>query len=93
MPRTSDCNGITDGTKMSASEHVGNIFVLLCAMHTDKGKGLFIEGCQASGITMQQLKDCLKLQLGFEKWVNDSNSMHDIDHATPLLADLITRIN
>jgi hypothetical protein len=93
MPRTSDHNGITDGTKMSASKRVGNIFVLLCAMYTDKGKGLFVEGCQASGITMQQLKDCLKLQLGFEKWVNDSNSIHDIDRATPLLADLITCIS
>jgi len=92
MPRTSDRNGITDGTKMSASEHVGNIFVLLCAMHTDTGKKLFLEGCQVSGISMQQLKECLKLQLGFEKWVNDSNTTQDVDRATPLLADLITRI-
>ena len=41
---------------------------------------------------MQQLKECLKLQLGFEKWVNDSNTTQDVDRATPLLADLITRI-
>jgi len=92
MPRTSDRNGITDGTKMSASERVGNMFVLLCAMHTDVGKELFSEGCQLSGISLQQLKGCLKLQLGFEKWVNDSNTTQDVDRATPRLAELITCI-
>lgn len=92
MPRTSDRNGVTDGTKMSASERVGNLFLLLCAMHTETGKGLFATGCSESGITLQQMKDCLKLQLGFEQWVNDSNALPDIDRAQPLLADLIIRI-
>ncbi len=64
--------------------------MILCAMHTDAGKKLFSEGCQVLGISVQQLKDCLKLQLGFEKWVNNSNTTHDVDCATPLLADLIT---
>ncbi len=92
MPRTSDRNGITDGTKMSASERVGNMFVLLCAMHTDVGKEIFSDGCQMSRISLQQIKDCLKLQLGFEKWVNDTNTIEDVHRATPLLAELITRI-
>ena len=34
----SDRNGVTDGTKMSASERVGNIFILLCAMHSADGE-------------------------------------------------------
>jgi hypothetical protein len=45
-----------------------------------------------SSISMQQIQDCLKLQLGFEKWVNDANTIEDVHHATPLLTELITRI-
>lgn len=92
MPRMSDRNGITDGTRMTASERVGNMFILLCVMHTEHGKELFLEGCQVSGVTLHQIRECLKLQLGFEKWVNDSNPIQDMDRATTLLADLITHI-
>jgi hypothetical protein len=31
IPRMSLRNGVTDGTKMTASERVGNMFILLCA--------------------------------------------------------------
>ena len=92
IPRTSDRNGVTDGTKMSASERVGNIFLLLCAMHTDHGKEIFSDGCGESRISLEQMRQCIKLQLGFEKWVNDSNSKEEVSHATVLLAELITSI-
>jgi hypothetical protein len=93
MPLTSDRNGVTDGTKMSASEHVGNLFLLLCAMHTETGKDIFSNGCTESGITLQRMKEYLKLQLGFEQsWVNDSNAIGDIDRAQTLLVDLIIHI-
>jgi len=92
MPRMSDRNGVTDGTKMSASERVGNFFLVLCALHTDVGKEIFSEGCNASGITLQQMKECIKLQLGFEKWVNDSNLIAEVESATSLVAELISRI-
>jgi len=92
MPRMSDRNGVTDGTKMSASERVGNMFLVLCALHTELGKEIFSDGCNESGISMQQIKDCLKLQLGFERWVNDSNHRADVERATSLVAELISRI-
>lgn len=38
------------------------------------------------------MRQCIKLQLGFEKWVNDSNSKEEVSHATVVLAELITRI-
>ena len=38
------------------------------------------------------MKQCIKLQLGFEKWVNDSNTKEDVARATVVVADLITRI-
>ena len=92
IPRTSDRNGVTDGTKMSASERVGNIFLLLCALHTEQCKEIFTDGCNESRVSLEQMKQCIKLQLGFEKWVNDSNSNEDVARATVLVADLITRI-
>jgi hypothetical protein len=84
--------GVTDRTKMSASERVRNMFILLCAMHTKHGEHLFVDGCNESGISFQNLRDCLKLQLGFEKWVNDSNTMQEVESAAPVLAELIRNI-
>ena len=92
VPRTSDRNGVTDGTKMSASERVGNMFLLLCALHTNKGKGIFADGCKNSGVSLRQIQDCIKLQLGFEKWVNDSNTVAEVERAPILVAELIRRI-
>jgi hypothetical protein len=92
MPRMSDRNGVTDGTKMSASERVGNIFILLCAMHTRDGEHLFADGCTEADVSLEEMKHCLKLQLSFERWINDSNSIVDVQRASKLLAELITLI-
>ena len=73
IPKMSARNGVTDGTKMSASERVGNMFILLCPFHTNDGASLFLDGQEDINIAAQQLADCMKLQLSFEKWVNDSN--------------------
>jgi len=92
MPRMSDRNGIMDGTKMSASERVGNMFILLCAIHTHAGTELFRSGCMVCDVSLDEMKRCLKLQLGFEVWVNQSNSISDVTKASLIVADLITLI-
>jgi hypothetical protein len=92
IPKTLDCNGVTDGTKMSASERVGNMFLLLCALHTEQGKEIFADGCKQSRVSLDHMRQCIKLQLGFEKWVNDSNTKEEVARATLLVADLITCI-
>ena len=74
-------NGVTDGTKMLASEHVGNMFMLLCAIHTNDGASLFDDGLENINIATDQLADCMKLQLSFEKWVNNSNNIDDVHGA------------
>ena len=73
MPRMSLCNSVTDGTKMTASERVGNMFMLLCAIHTNDGRDIFCEGLGAAGISWSAIKDCIKLQLSFEKWDKQLN--------------------
>ena len=92
MQRMSDRNGITDGTKMSASERVGNMFILLCAIHTHAGAELFRSGCMVCDVSLDKMKRCLKLQLGFEVWVNQSNSIDDVKKASLIVAQLIMLI-
>ena len=92
MPRMSSRNGVTDGTKMSASERVGNMFLILCLLHTQDGKQLFADGLDDIGVSLRAIKDCLKLQLSFEKWVNNSNSIEDVWKASSQVSDLICAI-
>ena len=65
IPRTSDRNGVTDGTKMSASERVGNIFLLLCAIHTRHGKAIFADGCEESRISLSTNETMHQVATGF----------------------------
>ena len=57
MPRMSLRNGVTDGTKMTASERVGNMFMLLCAIHSNDGHDIFRDGLGAEGISLSAIKD------------------------------------
>ena len=77
---------------MTASESVGNMFMLLCVIHTKDGHGIFHEGLGAEGISLTAFKDCMKLQLSFEKWFDDSNSIIDMCGASNLLSKLIESI-
>ena len=92
MPRMSSRNGVTDGTKMTASERVGNMFILLCVSHTKDGRGILNSGLNELGIALSAFKNCLKLQLSFEKWVDDSNPIIDVCGASELLSKLIKSI-
>ncbi len=56
MPRISSHNGVTDGTKMTASERVGNMFMLLCVSHTKDGREIFCKGLNAEGISLSAFK-------------------------------------
>ena len=90
--RMSTRNGITDGTKMTASERIGNVFILLCATFTKDGIDMFSAGLSEGGLTVRQFQDCLKLELGFMKWINNSNDISTLPGATVLLGTLIESI-
>ena len=89
MTRMSSRNCVTDGTKMTASERVGNMFILLCVSHTKDGRGILNNGLNELGIALSAFKNCMKLQLSFEKWVDDSNSIIDVCGESNLLSKLI----
>jgi hypothetical protein len=92
MPRASERNNPTENTKMTASERVGNMLLLLCAVHTVTGAALFREKLEERNLTIEDLQSCLKLQLAFEKWVSDSNPVQDVKRCNHLLATLIESI-
>ena len=92
FPRMTIRNGILDGTKMSASERIGNLLILLCLSHTTSGIDLLQPGWGRNHISKKQFQDCIKLQLGFEKWVNESNTIEEVREASTLLSTLIESI-
>ena len=92
MPRRLLHNGVTDGTKMSASERIANMLMLLCAINTKDGRDIFHDGLGANCISLTAFKDCMKLQLSFEKWVDDSNPIINVRDASNILSKLIVSI-
>ncbi len=75
FPCMSVCNGITDGTKMCGSERVGNAFILLCLFHTQLGQKLI---ATYRAVSINSYKECLKLYLSFDPWVNGPHTQREV---------------
>ena len=75
FPRISTSFGVVDGTKISAKECVGNMFLVLCLGHTIEGWGLLKPYFWKHKIRISRFRQCLKLQLGFDKWVHEDNPL------------------
>ncbi len=86
------CNGIADGTKMCGSERVGNCCVLLCVMHTHSGKKLMLKDVKERKISLKRFKNCLKLYLLFECWVNEPHPWSQVHQSSITLGNLINLI-
>jgi hypothetical protein len=82
-------NGITDGTKMCGSERVGNAFILLCLFHTQLGPKLI---ATYRKVSINSYKECLKLYLSFDWWVNEPHTRQEVQNSAKLLGELITLI-
>ncbi len=82
-------NGITDGMKMCRSEHVGNAFILLCQFHTQLGQKLI---ATYRTVSINSYKECLKLYLSFDQWVNGPHTRREVQNSAKLLGELITLI-
>jgi hypothetical protein len=78
--------------KKTASECLGNMFMLFCVIHTKDGRGILSNGLNKLGIALAAFKNCMKLQLSFEKWVDDSNPIIDVCGASDPLSKLIRSI-
>ena len=70
---------------MCESERVGNCFILLCLFHTQLGQKLISTHRTES---LKSYKECLKLYLSFERWVNEPHSRREVQKSEKLLGDL-----
>ena len=92
FPKMTIRGGFNDGTKMTAGEAVGNLFIQLCASYTETGIGLLDAGWKKYNITPKAFRGTIMLLLGFERWVNDSNLIDEVNDSVQLLAELISGI-
>ncbi len=86
-------NGISDGTRMCGSEQVGNCSVLLCVIHTHSGQKLMCKEMKDRKISLKKIKNCLKLSLSFECWVNEPHPRSQGKQSSEALGILINLIN
>ena len=66
-PRKSHRAGLCDGTRVTAMKSLGNLHELLVMSYTTKGYNLIMSTLKKHRIRMWKWRDCLKLQLSFDK--------------------------
>ena len=91
-PRKFHRDGLCDGTKMTAMERIGNLHELLVLTYTQSGYYIIKPILRKHRITISKWRDCIKLQLSFEKWVHDHNHIEDVQNAQPLVVNMISII-
>ena len=78
FPRGSVRNGIMDGTKCQSSEIRGDIFLLLCLVHTKVGRKALEPIWKKIGIGMEEFCNLIKLYLSTEEWFHSSNPKSEV---------------
>ena len=77
--RPSSRNFILDSSKTQATETMGNLFILMCALHTSHGKII----CNDAGIGESHRRGkitTIKMILALEKWLNGRTLCTDVDN-------------
>jgi hypothetical protein len=77
---------------MYGSEQVGYCFVLFCVMHTYSGRKLMWKEMKERKISWKKNKNCLKLYLSFECWVNEPHPRSQVCQSLKALGILINLI-
>ena len=81
--RPSSRNHIFDTAKTQATEHMGNLFLIMCALHTSAGKSI----CKEAGVSDYQRRGkiaTIKMILALERWLNGRTLRTDIDDTSKI---------
>ena len=81
--RPSSRNHIFETTKTQATELMGNLFLIMCALHTTMGKSVCIEADVTEAHRKGKI-ETIKMVLSFEKWINRRTLRSDIDDMTKI---------
>ncbi len=89
FPRGSVRNGALKNTLVSATEHRGNMFLLLWLCHTDAVCKYFKRILRQSGINSANFFKCLKLYISMEEWFHENNLKEEVNLANRLVAETL----
>jgi len=89
FPRGSTRNGALKNTLVSATEHCGNMFRLLCLCHTDSVRQDFEAIIRQSSINSANFFKCLKLYISMEELFHKNNSKEEVILANSLVAETL----
>jgi hypothetical protein len=87
--RGSARNSALKNTIVSATEHCGNMFLLLCLRHTDAVHKDFEMILRRSGINVANFFECLKLYISMEDWFRENNLKEEVNSANSLVAETL----
>ncbi len=82
-------NDALKNTLVSATEHHGNMFLLLCLCHTDAVCKDFETVLCRFGINSANFFKCLKLYISMEEWFHENNLKDEANSANSLVAETL----
>ena len=77
--------GFSDNNKVGCDEIFGNWAILLLMTYTSRGESIMKGGIQMEGVNYKKLQQCIKLQLAWEKWTHQDQSMKEVEFGLPVV--------
>ena len=93
FPRGSMRNRLIDGTKCQSYERKGNLFLLLCIVHTTIGSLIMTRSLSYPKPKWKQFIEFLKLYLGMEEWFHDANDKDEVRQARDQIAKVLRMLH
>ena len=63
---------------MNAAERCGNLFLLLCILHTNEAGNWLIGSLYKDESDLNAIEDYLKLYLAMEEWFRDTDTQEEV---------------
>jgi hypothetical protein len=89
LPRGATTSGLLKSTRIWAYQRQGNVFRLLCVLHTTKVRKVLGPILEKKGLSVSKMVKLLKLYLSMEAWFHATNSKKKVHAARPLIASII----
>ena len=88
-PRGATVSGLMSKARIGAEQRRGNLFRMLCVIHTTAVKQPLSKILIENNITMRNISDFLKLYISMESWFHDNNLKEKVKQARPMIAHVI----
>ena len=92
FPRNSNRNGFLKNTLVNANERRGNMFLFLCICHTSTIENILCPKLREHGISLFEMKECLKLYLAMDEWFHDTNPKEEVRNAREMIGHTIDAV-